>query len=153
MLPWSSTLHLQIESNFLHRPDSQRILQHFQIVFMIRNSFLNPIIDAAARRGEGVLSARAAQEAFERRPVRKDVFTVTPVDCGEGKTTDDGERDGSIRGVSCFPHLGQVISVRDKSTLVCHRETLSLSFLRRSFLGIGRSAWGKVRVVGTCEIF
>lgn len=112
---------------------------------MIRNSFLNPIIDAAACRGEGVLSARAAQEAFERRPIYKHVFTVTPVHDGGGTMSDEGGGNGSIRGVSCFPHLGQVISVKDKSMLVCHRETLSLSYLRRSFLGIGRSAWGKVR--------
>lgn len=111
---------------------------------MVKNSVLRPIIDNAARLGEDVLSARAAQSAFERRSVHKYVFAVVPLRGGGVSPT--GHDGGSGRGVAVFPELGQVVSVSGKSTLVSHRETLSLQYLRRSFLSIGRrSAWGEVR--------
>lgn len=112
---------------------------------MIRTSFLYPMVDAAAHLGEDVLSARAAQSAFERRFVNKYAFVIAPVQSRMATSPGDDGGGDSSRGLSCLPSLGQVVSVRDKSTLVCHRETLSLSYLRRSFLSIGWSAWGKVR--------
>lgn len=134
---------------------------------MVQQSFLHPIIDAAARLGEEVLCARAAQDAFERRSVHKFVFAVAPinsyaaparrpgvtsarhsdagsVNCGAASAT---HCESGFRGLAVVPELGQVVSVAGKSTLVCHRETLSLPYLRRSFLRIGRSAaWGEVRI-------
>lgn len=122
---------------------------------MVQNAFLYPIVDAAVELGEDVLSARAAQKAFERRPVHKYAFTVVPLrggastanyvrDDASGNVGGDGS-GGSGRGISVFPELGQVVSVSGKSTLISHRETLSLQYLRRSFLRIGREAvYGKV---------
>lgn len=113
-----------------------------QVVSMVQQSFLHPIVDAAARLGEEVLSARAAQKAFETRPVHKFVFAVTPVNCDVVSAV---HGESGHRGLAILPELGQVVSVSGKSTLVCHRETSSLSYLRRSFLRIGRrAAWGKV---------
>lgn len=106
---------------------------------MVKSQFLLPMVDVAARLGEEVLRARAAQNAFERRSVHKYTFTVAPLHGGGGGS-------GSGRGIAVFPELGQVVSVSGKSTLVGHREALSLQYLRRSFLRIGRrSAWGEVR--------
>lgn len=124
-----------------------------QVVSMVKNHILYSIVDAAARLGGEVLSSRAAQKAFERRSVHKYVFTVAPLHGGEAWPTqhssDGGRSGGSGRGIAVFPELGQVVSVSGKSTLVAHRENLSLQFLRRSFLRIGRrAAWGKVR--GRC---
>lgn len=117
---------------------------------MVKNHILQPIIDAAARLGEEVLSSRAAQKAFERRSVHKYAFTVAPLHCAETLPThhssDPRRGYGSGRGIAVFPKLGQVVSVSGKSTLVAHQEGLSLQYLRRSFLRIGRrAAWGKVR--------
>lgn len=107
---------------------------------MIRLSLLYPVVDEAARLGEDVVRARAAQRSFERRPVEKSAFAVVPIgDLG------GGGRGG--RGLSLLPGLGQALSVRGHATLVRHQETLSLSYLRRSFLRIGRGAWGRVRAV------
>lgn len=115
---------------------------------MVRNHVLHPIVDAAARLGEEVLSSRAAQKAFERRSVHKYVFTVAPLRCAAPLPTQRSSGGGRGRGVAVFPELGQVVSVSGKSTLVAHRESLSLQYLRRSFLRIGRrAAWGKVRKV------
>lgn len=121
-----------------------------QVVSMVKNHLLQPIIDAAARLGEEVLSSRAAQKAFERRSVHKYAFTVAPLYFPEASPThhisDGGRNGGNGRGIAVFPELGQVVSVSGKSTLVAHRESLSLQYLRRSFLRIGpRAAWGKVR--------
>ncbi|CBJ33221.1 calmodulin-like myosin-light chain [Ectocarpus siliculosus] len=114
-----------------------------QVVSMVKNSVLRPIIDDAARLGEDVLSARAAQSAFERRSVHKYVFAVVPLRGGGVPPT--GHDSGSGRGIAVFPEIGQVVSVSGKSTLVSHRETLALQYLRRSFLRIGRrSAWGEI---------
>lgn len=117
---------------------------------MVKHHFLRPIVDAAARLGEEVLSARAEQNAFERRSVHKFVFTVVPLHGGGVSTAQhrSGARvgGGSGRGLAIFPRLGQVVSVSGKSTLVSRREALSLQYLRRCFLGIGRrAAWGEVR--------
>lgn len=117
---------------------------------MIKNHFLQGIIDAAARLGEEVLSSRAAQKSFERRPVHKYAFTVAPLHSAGALRTHPGSGAGRSgergRGIAVFPELGQVVSVSGKSTLVAHRESLSLQYLRRSFLRIGRhAAWGKVR--------
>lgn len=126
---------------------------------MVKNSFLYPIVDTAAGLGEDVLSARAAQKAFERRSVHKYAFTVVPLRGGgistsnhggdrSGSDARGGRSGGSGRGISVFPELGQVVSVSGNSTLVSHRETLSLQYLRRNFLKIGRQAvWGKVRLL------
>lgn len=124
-----------------------------QIVSMVKNHVLRPVVDAAARLGEEVLSSRAAQKAFELRPVHKYAFTVAPLRSGEASPTQHssggdggGHSGGSGRGIAVFPGLGQVVSVSGKSTLVAHREKLSLQYLRRSFLRIGRrAAWGEVR--------
>ena len=117
---------------------------------MVKNHVLQPIIDAAARLGEGVLSSRAAQKAFERRSVHKYAFTVAPLHGAEASPTyhscDPGRGGGRGRRMVVFPELGQVVSVCGNSTLVAHRESLSLQYLRRSFLRIGHhAAWGKVR--------
>lgn len=129
---------------------SRAPLSMTQVVSMVKNHVLRPIIDTAARLGEEVLSSRAAQEAFERRSVHKYAFTVAPLHCAEASPTqhgsDGGRSGGSDRGIAVFPEIGQVVSVSGKSTLVAHREILSLQYLRRSFLRIGRRAvWGKVR--------
>lgn len=117
---------------------------------MVKNHLLQPIVDAAARLGEDVLSSRAAQKSFERRSVHKYAFTVAPLRCAEASpahhSSGAGRSGGSGGGIAVFPELGQVVSVSEKSTLVAHRESLSLQYLRRSFLRIGRhAAWGKVR--------
>lgn len=113
---------------------------------MVWNSVLGPIIDTAANLGEQVLCARAAQSAFERRSVSKYAFTVAPVSIGGSRSTDRIDDKGrTCRGIAVLPDLGKVVSVIGKSTLVCHQETLSLVYLRRSFLAVGRSAiHGKV---------
>lgn len=111
---------------------------------MVQTSFLYPIVDAAACLGDDVLAARAAQNAFERRSVHKFAFTVAPLYGGGASTTTGGGGECG-RGLAVLPELGQVVSVAGKSTLVCHRETVLLSYLRRSFLRIGRrAAWGEV---------
>lgn len=118
---------------------------------MVRTSFIYPIVVAATQLGEGVLSARAAQKAFECRPVHKYTFVVTPLDGGdEGgaltKCTGSEDGDSGGRRVVSLPEFGHVLSVQGKSTLVRNRQALSLSYLRRVFLGIGRrAAWGEVR--------
>lgn len=112
---------------------------------MVRTSFLDPIVEAAARLGEDVVCARAAQLAFERRLVHKYIFTVAPASGGEASTAIGGGGGDSRRGLAVLPQLGQVISVAGKANLVCHQESLPLRYLRKSFLSIGRgSAWGKV---------
>lgn len=105
---------------------------------MIRASFLYPMVDEAAGRGEAVLAARAAQEAFESRAVHKYAFPIAPV--GEA-----AEAGAARRRVSCLPQLGQTLAPAGDAMLVRHRETLPLSYLRRSFLRIGRAAFGQVR--------
>lgn len=124
-----------------------------QVISMVRHHFLRPIVDAAARLGEEVLSARAEQIAFERRSVHKFAFTVVPLHGGRGSAAQQrsgagiggGGGGGAGRGIAVFPRLGQVVSVSGKSTLVSHREALSLQYLRRCFLRIGRrAAWGEV---------
>ena len=116
---------------------------------MVLDSLLGPIIETAVRLGERVLSARAAQSTFERRAVPKYAFTVAPACVGRSRAILEGGDDGyTNRGIAVLPELGKVVSVAGKSTLVCHQETLSLIYLRRSFLAIGRSASrGKVRWV------
>ncbi|CAM9744831.1 unnamed protein product [Scytosiphon promiscuus] len=122
-----------------------------QVVSMVKNAFLYPIVDTAVGLGENVLSARMSQKAFERRSVHKYTFTVMPLRGGEthtanhgrdgaGSTVCGGRSSGSGRGICVFPELGQVVSVSGKSTLVSQREALSLQYLRRSFLRIGREA-------------
>lgn len=112
---------------------------------MVQQSFLLPIVHAAARLGEEVLSARAAQKAFETRSVHKFVFTVTPVNRDDAVLAATNGESGGGRGLAVLPELGQVVSVTGKSTLTCHREASSLPYLRRSFLRIGRrAAWGEV---------
>eukprot|EP00903_Cladosiphon_okamuranus_P006300 g6178.t1 len=122
-----------------------------RVVSMVKNHLLHPIVDAAVRMGEEVLSSRAAQKAFERRSVHKYAFTVTPLYCAEASPThisDGGRNGGNGRGIAVFPELGQVVSVSGKSTLVAHQESLSLQYLRRSFLRIGRrAAWGEISAV------
>lgn len=92
-----------------------------------------------------MLSARAAQNSFERRPVDKYAFTIAKLNGGGPSIASrEGGADGS-RGLAISPELGQVISVGEKSNIICHRETLSLSYLRRNFLKIGRrGAWEEV---------
>lgn len=113
---------------------------------MVRNSVLGPIVETAANLGEQVLRARAAQSAFERRSVPKYAFTVVPASIGGSRSTNAIDDNGhTCRGIAVLPELGEVVSVTGKSTLVCHQETLSLAYLRRSFLAVGRSAiHGKV---------
>lgn len=112
---------------------------------MVQQSFLLPIVDAAARLGEEVLSARVAQKAFEARSVHKFVFAVTPVHRDDAVSAATNGESGGGRGLAVLPELGQVVSVTGKSTLTCHRETSPLPYLRRSFLTIGsRAAWGEV---------
>lgn len=122
---------------------------------MIRTSFLHPMIDAAARLGEDIVCARLAQKAFERRSVHKYAFTVAPVSGRRARATggsDGGNGAGGKGLVAVLPDLGQIVSVGEGgSALVCHREGLSLSYLRRSFLRIGRAAiLEKVR--SGCEV-
>lgn len=109
-----------------------------QVVSMIHLSILYPVVDTAARLGEAVVAARTKQLAFERRAVHKYAFAIARV----GDVEDGGEGN---RGLSWLPSIGQLVAVRESDTLVCHQEKLSISYLRRSFLRIGRGAWGTVR--------
>lgn len=119
---------------------------------MVQQSFLLPIVDAASHLGEKVVSARAAQKAFETRSVHKFVFAVTSVHRGDVVPAATHAENGGDRGLAVLPELGQVVSVAGKSSLVCHREASSLPYLRRSFLRIGRrAAWGEVWIRKKCK--